>query len=103
MDALKAIYTRRAVRSYKDIAVTSEVLAPLLHAAVQAPSAVNQQPWEFAIFQGKHKLAEYSDEAKAVFPMVIGYPDGITEAPPRNDPLIVALEVSQLDQVHAGG
>lgn len=67
MDVLKAIYTRRAVRNFTEGTIASDVLLPLLHAAVQAPSAVNQQPWLFAIYQGRHKLHEYSDRAKAVF------------------------------------
>lgn len=194
MDILKAIYTRRAVRNYSQLPIGSDVLLPLLHAAVQAPSAVNQQPWLFAVYQGRHKLHEYSERAKlvflsqipgdgpendelremlsdphfnifynagtllvilakrgginpnedcclaaqnlmlaahsegigtcpigfarpwlnlpetkhelsipdeltAVFPLVIGYPDEIPEASPRNDPEIVAWEVSQMDKL----
>lgn len=192
MDVLKAIYTRRAVRNYTEEPIASDVLLPLLHAAVQAPSAVNQQPWLFAVYQGRHKLHEYSERAKAaflselaedtaenielremltdphfnifynastllivltkpgsmnpnedcclaaqnlmlaahasgigtcpigfarpwlnlpetkrelsipndllpVFPMIIGFPDETPEAPPRNDPKIVAWETSQLE------
>lgn len=67
MELLKAIYTRRAVRNYTAAPITSDVLLPLLHAAVQAPSAVNQQPWLFAVYQGRHKLHDYSERAKTAF------------------------------------
>lgn len=64
MTALQAIYERRAVRDFKNIAVPHAKINELLHAAVQAPSAVNQQPWAFAVFQGKEKLRAFSDRAK---------------------------------------
>jgi len=37
----------------------------LLGAAAQAPSAMNLQPWAFAIFHGRQRLAKYSERAKA--------------------------------------
>lgn len=196
MEVLKAIYTRRAIRNFADTMVTSDVLLPLLHAAVQAPSGLNQQPWAFAVYQGRHKLHEYSQEAKqvflsntaatvqetsgaaemlndphfdifynantlvvilakpmglnpaddcflaaqnfmlaahsqglgtcpigfarpwfnlpqtkrrldipiemtVVFPLIIGYPQETPDAPPRNEPEIVAWDVSRLDQLRA--
>jgi nitroreductase len=67
MTPIQAIYERRAVRDYKNIAVPHAKITELLHAAVQAPSAVNQQPWAFAIFQGKDKLKSFSDRAKPFF------------------------------------
>ncbi len=67
MTPIQAIYERRAVRDYKNVAVPQAKITELLHAAVQAPSAVNQQPWAFAIFQGKEKLKSFSDRAKPFF------------------------------------
>jgi nitroreductase len=64
---IQAIYERRAVRDYKNVAVPQAKITELLHAAVQAPSAVNQQPWAFAIFQGREKLKSFSDRAKPFF------------------------------------
>jgi nitroreductase len=64
---IQAIYERRAVRDYQNMAVPQAKIMELLHAAVQAPSAVNQQPWAFAIFQGKEKLKAFSDRAKPFF------------------------------------
>lgn len=64
---MEAIYQRRAVRSYTGQPVEPAVIDLLLNAAVQAPSAVNQQPWAFAVVQDKAVLRRYSDRAKAVF------------------------------------
>lgn len=37
----------------------------LIKAAIQAPSAVNQQPWAFAVVRGRQRLDGYSERAKA--------------------------------------
>lgn len=64
MNVSEAIFGRRAVRSYTEQEVPRDKILKILHAAVQAPSAVNQQPWAFAVFQGKQRLKSYSDDAK---------------------------------------
>jgi nitroreductase len=47
MDALQAIHARRSIRTYVDRPVPADVVHALLAAAMQAPSARNQQPWQF--------------------------------------------------------
>jgi len=64
MNVIEAIYGRRAVRAYDARAVDEESIRKLLRAAVQAPSAMNAQPWLFAIVQNEKKLAELSTRAK---------------------------------------
>jgi Nitroreductase len=46
---MEAIFNRRSVRSYTDRPVTEEAVAKLLAAAMAAPSAANEQPWEFIV------------------------------------------------------
>jgi nitroreductase len=65
MDVLKAIYQRRATRHFSDATVTKAVVDDLLRAATHAPSALNQQPWAFAVFHGRERLTTYSERAKA--------------------------------------
>jgi nitroreductase len=65
MDVIKAIYERRATRHFSDAAVGRATVRELLDAAAQAPSALNEQPWAFAVFHGHDRLAEYSGRAKA--------------------------------------
>jgi len=65
MDVEQAIYGRRAVRDYTAEPVDNATLRVLVEAAVQAPSAVNQQPWMFSIVQDKSALARISRDAKA--------------------------------------
>lgn len=66
MDLIEAIYARRAVRSYAPRKIDDETLRTLLRAAVQAPSAMNLQPWRFAIVQDRTVLSRWSDQAKSM-------------------------------------
>ena len=64
MEILEAIYQRRAVRRFTPADVSDALLLQLLKAAVQAPSPLNLQPWSFAIFSGRKRLADYSKRIK---------------------------------------
>lgn len=64
MEVMEAIYQRRAVRAYTEQGVDRETVMQLLHAAIQAPSAINQQPWAFVVIQDAELLKRYSDRAK---------------------------------------
>ncbi len=65
MDLKEAIYTRRAVRDFTAEAVDAATLRSLIDAAIQAPSAVNQQPWSFCVVRDKSVLALISRKSKA--------------------------------------
>jgi nitroreductase len=56
MDTLEAIHTRRSVRAYQDKPVPDELITKVLAAAMAAPSARNQQPWEFVVITDKSIL-----------------------------------------------
>jgi nitroreductase len=58
MDALQAIHTRRSIRNYQDRPVPGELIKKLLAAAMQAPSARNQQPWQFVVIDERTTLVE---------------------------------------------
>ena len=65
MDLREAIFTRRAVREFTAEPVDETALRDLIDAAIQAPSAVNQQPWSFCVVRDQTVLAHISSEAKA--------------------------------------
>lgn len=56
MDGLETILTRRSIRKYTDQKINDNVFVDLVKAAVSAPSAGNQQPWQFIIISDKEKL-----------------------------------------------
>lgn len=64
MDLKQAIYTRRAVRNFTKEAVTDGALSELIDAAIQAPSAMNQQSWQFSIIRDRNVLVGISDKCK---------------------------------------
>lgn len=64
-DVLEAIHGRRAVRAYTPEPVGEAAIRLLLRAAVQAPSAMNAQPWGFVVVQDRERLRRWSEWAKA--------------------------------------
>jgi nitroreductase len=58
MNALTAIHTRRSVRAYTAQAVSEESINTLLAAGMAAPSAGNEQPWEFVLIRNPETLAQ---------------------------------------------
>ena len=53
------INKRRSVRVYKDKEVEKEKIEKFLRAAMQAPSAANQQAWEFIVVEDKETLKKF--------------------------------------------
>ena len=63
---MNSIYHRISVRKYQDRPVEKEKIEAILRAAMQAPSAGDQQPWEFWVVTEKgliEKLAKVSPYA----------------------------------------
>ncbi len=56
MDALDAIMTRRSVRRFSSEPVDDATIGALLAAAMQAPSAANEQPWRFVVIDDRAAL-----------------------------------------------
>lgn len=48
---MEAIMKRRSIRSFTAEPVTDAQLERILRAGMQAPSAMNAQPWEFLIIR----------------------------------------------------
>lgn len=56
MEAMEAILTRRSIRRYSDKPVSAEQVETMLRAAMAAPSAGNQQSWEFVVIKDRAML-----------------------------------------------
>jgi len=72
MDAMEDIMSRRSVRRYKKDPVPDDVVEEILKAAMNAPSAGNEQPWHFVVIKDKkllegiskiHPTATYTKDA----------------------------------------
>lgn len=58
--SMKTIDIRRSVRRYEETIIPNEKIDAMLRAAMQAPSAGNQQPWEFIVIRNGLILEELS-------------------------------------------
>jgi nitroreductase len=64
MNINTVISSRRSVRDYTSKKVDAALIHQLLYAAVQAPTARNEEPWVFAVIQDKSLLNRLSDDVK---------------------------------------
>ena len=57
---MKEIFTRVSIRKYQPRPVEPEKITAILRAAMAAPSAGNQQPWEFYVITNPELIAKLS-------------------------------------------
>jgi len=55
MELIETIEGRKSIRAFKPDPVPREMIEKILLLATKAPSAINLQPWEFAVVDGKEK------------------------------------------------
>lgn len=58
MIKMNSIFHRTSIRTYQDKKVEAEKTEKMLQAAMAAPSAGNQQPWEYYVVTNADKLKE---------------------------------------------
>jgi nitroreductase len=61
---MNEIYSRVSIRKFADQQVERDKILAVLRAAMQAPSAHNQQPWEFYVISDKNMLEKLSHISK---------------------------------------
>lgn len=61
MDAIEALKSRRSIRIYEKRMIGRELLANLVDCARLAPSAINQQTWEFVIITEPARIARLAE------------------------------------------
>ncbi|MBS95162.1 MAG: hypothetical protein CL799_12050 [Chromatiales bacterium] len=66
MDVLEAIKSRRTIRTFQTAVPPKALIEACLEAATWAPSATNQQPWEFIVASGED-LPKITDITKRHF------------------------------------
>lgn len=57
---MNEIFHRTSIRKFTEQPVEEEKIQTILKAAMAAPSAMNQQPWEFYVVTNKEKIVELS-------------------------------------------
>jgi len=64
MELMDVVKNRRAVREYTAAPVDRATVERLIDAAILAPSAMNLQPWTFAVLLGRERIETYAKRAK---------------------------------------
>ena len=67
MDFVDVVRTRRAVRQYLGRPVEADLIREIIEMATWAPSAMNRQPWSFAVIDDVERIQEYATAAKEYF------------------------------------
>jgi nitroreductase len=65
MELMDVIAGRRAVREFTGAAVQHPTAERLVQAAILAPSAMNLQPWAFAVLLDRAKIHSYGQRFKS--------------------------------------
>lgn len=64
MDFNDVVRNRRAVRDYGPMGVDEFEVEALINTAIEAPSAMNMQPWAFAVILGRKQIDHYAARAQ---------------------------------------
>lgn len=70
---MDSIFKRRSIRKYLDSDVSDEMVEEILKAGMAAPSAGDEQPWQFVVVRNKSTMLE--------FPKFHQYAQMLKEAP----------------------
>jgi len=109
MKLIDAIYQRRSVRDYTERAVEQDLLRAVIAAAIQAPNAMNRQPWSFTVVTNRAALNRCSEQAKAYLlatlssnPHLAGYRGHLESSSFNifyNAPALIVISTSELDEM----
>lgn len=64
MNLKETVLKRRSIRKFSDELISDELINELLISAMAAPSARNQQPWEFYVIKNNEVLTKIRSVAK---------------------------------------
>jgi nitroreductase len=70
--AIEALKSRRSIRTYASQPVERSVIEEIIDCARLAPTAMNNQPWDFVVITGKEDLAR--------IPVLLGHAEFIANA-----------------------
>ena len=66
---MSLVMKRKSIREFKDIKITEEEIKQLLTSGMQAPSANNQQPWDFIVIDDRTILDKLKIMSKGSWPL----------------------------------
>lgn len=107
---MKEIFERKSVRNFTEQPVEWEKITQLLKAAMQAPSAGGQQPWEFVVVEDRTTLDTLAEASPYAVPLkraplgivVLGRLTNLVFPDDTPSDLSAATENILLEAVHLG-
>jgi len=60
---MNSIFTRRSIRHYTNEPISAHSIQQIIKAAMHAPSAYNQQPWEFIVITDSNLLSHIATQS----------------------------------------
>lgn len=69
MELIEGLKTRRSIRSYQEKEVPDDIITALLEIVRWAPSASNNQPWQFIVIKDKKRKASLRGGLRDVIPV----------------------------------
>lgn len=91
---IDAIMNRRSIRMYKDMPVEREKLQLIAECGVNAPNAVNSQPWELRIVDDIEMIDAISDSYRQDNPEAVGRDPNFKNMF-RNAPAVIFIAVPE--------
>ena len=64
MDLSELLIKRRSIRNFKDNSLRLELINNIISDSILAPSAGNEQPWQFIIVNNRKMINQISDECR---------------------------------------
>lgn len=64
---MELIKIRRSVREFTDEKISDDDIKKIIEAGISAPSAMNQQPWEFIVINDKEILNKLSEKLSVLY------------------------------------
>src|ERR1700728_4163239 len=94
----EAMYSQRAIRSFKPDEIPEEAILRIVEAATKAPSGGNMQPWAFIVVRDaamRGSLAEIArDTFNAMYKGALARAEPVDAPPfPRLKPMIESIEL----------
>jgi nitroreductase len=89
MELMDVFRNRRSVREYSDAAIDRATVDRLIEAAILAPSAMNLQPWAFAVLLDREQIEDYAKRAKDWWLASLPHGDGPSLRRALEDPQYV--------------
>jgi nitroreductase len=97
----EAMYTQRAIRSFRPDPIPRDLIEKMLEAATKAPSGGNAQPWAFVVVQERSHLDQLAAIARRTFGRT--YAGALARQQPGDPPPMQSLKkmIDAVDDIPA--